>query len=238
MLKELRDICKLCRDVYQRTHTTDKLGVIEVQAIKCERMGTYVCAYIAKNHIYIAVRGSASLRDWISNTKAVFRARWFGIRCHRGFAQAADSVLAGVMSVIDARPGVDVTFTGHSRGGAVALLLAIATQSMAGPMTARKLRVITYGQPRVSTKSYINRAFSGEYIRVQNGSDAVPRQPKIGYSHAGRLIYIPNRRDEILDDPGMLKRFRDRLFTFHRRLSDHTANDYVRELRKEWESSL
>jgi hypothetical protein len=75
------------------------------------------------------------------------------------------------------------------------------------------------------------------YIRVQNGSDIVPSIPRIGYSHAGELLYLTN--DGKLEiNPGGLRRLRDRVFTGTQRLSDHAVQksyliDLLRVIRHE-----
>ncbi|HBN15757.1 MAG TPA: hypothetical protein DD407_12025 [Pseudohongiella sp.] len=220
----LIDIATLCRDVYQHTPLTDKLGIIGMHDFSNGH--DYGCAYISDDTIYFVVRGTDDRHDWRSNFKFVKRKEWYGIKAHRGFVQGAQSMQEDMLEVLEKYPELNVVFAGHSRGGAIALLLAIAAEFH---YPGRSSRVITYGQPRVSTRAQIRQAYHGPYLRVENGSDIVCRYPKIGYNHGGTLLYITNR-GYFKTNPGALTRFGDRLFTLRQRKSDHDLTDYIQEL--------
>lgn len=224
--KWLANVAALCRDVYQHTPISVTMGVTGIHDIR--HGSDYGCAYVTDGTIYIAVRGSDDWADWKSNFKLLGRDNWYGIAVHKGFGHAARGMQGRVLDLIGLHPGKRVVFCGHSRGGAIALLLAIAAEQH---FPATVVQCVTFGQPRVSTGEAIRERFFGEYIRVQNGSDAVCRWPKIGFGHAGTCVYLPNRGDKpYLIDPGFIELLRDQFLTGTQRRSDHSIQAYTEEL--------
>lgn len=224
--KWLVQVATLCRDAYQDTPAAQDL---HVEAIDDFRYGyDYGCAYITPGTVYIAIRGSDDWDDWKSNFKLIGRANWYGMAVHRGFERPARGMEKRVLEIISLHADKRIVFCGHSRGGAIALLLAIAAEQH---FKEQVIQCVTYGQPRVSTETQIRDRFYGEYIRVQNGSDVVARWPKIGFSHAGTCLYLTNRgKTQWLLDPSWPTQLYDRALTFSQRQSDHSMSDYIEEL--------
>ena len=96
-------------------------------------------------------------------------------KVHGGFGRAFSSVKAQTEEALERFPGASHYFTGHSLGGAIAVLAAAAFRDKA---TA----VYTYGQPRVG-----DTVFSGAYnqelgnvtFRYVNNYDLVPHVPPV-----------------------------------------------------------
>ncbi|KAI9353805.1 Alpha/Beta hydrolase protein [Obelidium mucronatum] len=91
-------------------------------------------------------------------------------------------------------PNYDVTFTGHSLGGAIALLGA-ADSVYSGLLQGNKTRVITIGQPRVGNAAFRNLVLGmklKEISRVINYNDPVPHlgMQAWGYNHIENEYYI------------------------------------------------
>ena len=222
----LVQIAMLCRDVYQDTPVTKALHVDWIEDFSAG--DDYGCAYITPGTVYIAVRGTDSWDDWRSNFKLLGRANWHGMSVHRGFEKPARAMERRVMEIISNQPGKRIVFCGHSRGGAIALLLAIAAEQH---FPLQVIQCVTYGQPRVSTTDQVRNRFYGEHIRVQNGSDAVCRWPKIGFGHAGTCLYLTNRgKKQWVIDPSWLTQAYDRALTLIQHASDHSLNEYIEEL--------
>lgn len=188
------------------------------------RGDTIGAAYFRGAEIYFAFQGSTTKAHWLSNIR-VIKTRYHGIRAHQGFAEAAMRVADDVRRIALGHAAGGVWFTGHSLGGAIALLTAMPVSER------RRCSVITFGQPRVSTLAEIRSAFSGEYLRVVNGSDAVVRRPALCYSHAGTELYLSNSGKRFTD-PCWFKKMADRTITIsqHERIFDHSMQDYLREL--------
>ena len=221
----LLSVAYLCRDVYQNTPVTREMDVLGIHDF---RYGTdYGCAYVTPGTVYVCIRGTDSWTDWISNLSAILRDTWYGLRAHRGFTHGARATRYNVMKIVSLHTEKRIVFCGHSRGGAIALLLAIAAEHQY-PETI--VQCVTFGQPRVSNKSMIRERFHGEYIRVQNGSDFVCRYPKLGYSHGGTCLYIAvNGKKSV--NPSQYIRWKDRLFNIFSRYSAHSMNEYIRGLK-------
>lgn len=214
-----------------------------------DQTDTQGAAIVTPDEVIFVMRGTeglfsiAGLNDWRTNLKFK-KTEFFGIRAHRGFAGAAMSVLADVGQVLDRfKDRQHIRFEGHSLGGGVSILLAVAIvhefRRLGDP---RRVSAITVGQPRVSRRRHLALALRFvPYLRVVNGSDAVPNVPKLGYSHAGTNLYIPNnrfnrgdagKRVDVLWDPAWPRRFFDRLLTFGDRFRDHSTVDYINQLAK------
>jgi hypothetical protein len=112
---------------------------------------------------------------------------------HTGFEMAAGAVWDIVApALIAARAaGRPIVITGHSLGGALAVLTALrALHDLALQPTA----IYTYGMPRVGDLAFAqsyNRALGSTTYRMVHGADAVPTLPgrSIGYSHVGRRLH-------------------------------------------------
>jgi hypothetical protein len=203
----------------------DDIGVTQWHHIRNDETDTLALVCVTDDALIITVQGSESKRDWLNNIKIV-KTEYHGIRAHKGFAWCAESILPDVLAAIARDPVKPVILTGHSLGGAIATLLAVALRPHA-------VKLITFGQPRVSTLRELKLALYGEYIRVVNGSDVVPRSPWLGYSHAGTCVYLDNEGRKRID-PGEIAMFADRTMTLkqHQRGTDHRAGDYVTEYQR------
>jgi len=150
--------------------------------------------------ITVAFRGTASVRDWIEDCE--FRMQtltWeqnnISAEVHDGFLKCLDSVLQDVTHQVNSclqaasRP---VFITGHSLGGALAILCALEMYRQKVPIAA----VYTFGQPRVCNRIFQNlydAVLFEETFRVVNQNDIVPRTPGVlmGYHHCGQEIFLP-----------------------------------------------
>lgn len=210
--------------------------------IGSDRTGTQGAAIVTAKKIFFVFRGTESplsksgLKDWKTNAQSFDKKEFHGIKIHKGFAEAAESVAQQVANIMDLYGDrQELEFNGHSLGGAVAVAVAVAiNELLLKNRDPRKLSICTIGQPRLSRTRQLNLSLRFiPYVRVQNGSDIVPRVPKLGYSHGGELIYIPNRpgkASKALFNPSQARRFSDRLFSFRQRLADHKTKDYIGEL--------
>jgi triacylglycerol lipase len=91
-------------------------------------------------------------------------------KVHRGFLTAFNSIKDPVNAILEANSDLPVYVTGHSLGGALALVATryIANQSLGA--------CYTFGGPRVCNEAFAHQIFTPVY-RVVNGSDAVPAVP-------------------------------------------------------------
>ena len=119
----------------------------------------------------LCFRGTGSIRDWLSNIKAV-QENVAGAQVHSGFQGAFDAVKPAIEEKL--KPLVDagrtLYVTGHSLGGALAL---IATREMG---TDSYGACYTFGSPRVGRFGFARNIKTPIY-RVVNANDLVPRVP-------------------------------------------------------------
>ena len=134
----------------------------------------------------VAFRGSTTIGDWVSN----FDLHRVGSPpVHQGFQAAATSLWAQLVPDED-QP---LVLTGHSRGGAIALLAAYHF-ARAGRMV---LAVVTFGGPRVGGRDWC-RAYEPLLGRLTyrfvHEEDPVPCLPSclFGWRHVGNEIYLPS----------------------------------------------
>ncbi len=142
---------------------------------------------------YLAFRGSASLRDWLTN---------FHIRRDRfektelGFCSVHAGFYAAIKSVIDQIQGpmsIPLVIAGHSLGGALAMLCAYLLWKRGYTVAA----VYTFGGPRVGDWRFAhayNQALGDVTYRLVYKEDIVPRLPPalLGYCHAGTEVFFPS----------------------------------------------
>lgn len=230
-MKPLMSAAYLAEAVY-RGQVPAGLGVLHTAPIFDPATQTEGMVYITGNCAWVVFAGTHKKRHWLSNFK-ISRKNCFGwFKAHKGFSECAEAVIGQCMDALNKySAGTPIVVTGHSLGGAIALLVAIGIRSRAVDLEGKRREVscITFGQPRVSTRAAIESVFRSPYIRVQNGSDTIPRVPRFGYSHAGTCLYLRNGEGYCVD-PSLIERFLNRLPTIFQRASDHSMADYIREL--------
>ena len=116
-----------------------------------------------------------------------------GLRLHHGFALAAQQIYRQIKAEIGTASRL--ILTGHSMGGAVAMILALYLDTDGYAVE----RVITFGQPKISNLQGA-RAFAHiDVLRVVTPLDLVPLLPLLDpldlqnvdlYWHAGREVVL------------------------------------------------
>lgn len=143
-----------------------------VQAISSDDVDVFVIR--DKGNAIVVFRGSElSWRDWFRNLFAVgFHHQ--GQRIHEGFVQGIMEVYSDVRIAL--RGAKRVVVTGHSQGGALALLCAKQLIQDGWDVA----NVYTFGQPRVGDSRFCTRTdevLRNRYFRVVYGNDPVPHAP-------------------------------------------------------------
>ncbi|WP_040876160.1 lipase family protein [Embleya scabrispora] len=148
-------------------------------------------AYIAASDrmVLVAFRGTepAQIRDWLSdaNTPPVPGPAGKGF-VHYGFHRAHDVVHADVRDTVAEFKdnGQSVWFTGHSLGGALAMLSGARMHFEAPNLVPDG--VYTYGQPRTCDRmlaTAYDTALKGRTFRFVNNNDIVPQVPPAPMFH-------------------------------------------------------
>lgn len=145
----------------------------------------------------LTVEGTASMDDWITNIKFLFRKD----DTHRGFKANAMSTLAKmVVSYESLEKERVIVVAGHSLGGATAEVLADLLLK-----STSELHIITIGAPRAGGRGLRKRLKDVDHLRFVHGSDIVPKSPPYltGYVHTHPVIHLedvdPTRFDRVAD---------------------------------------
>lgn len=154
-------------------------------------------AYDAKqNAVIVAFRGSVDTKSWIADLDAPQMAypKCSGCMVHVGFYKAYQEVSAEikaqVQKILNKYRTAQIYVTGHSLGGAMAVVASLDLKSTFGKLN----QFYTYGQPRVGNQPFADYFASQitEGYRVIHYADIVPHLPPLtllNYRHGGTQIW-------------------------------------------------
>ena len=164
------------------------------QCVFWDNEGTQAFGWQDGRNVCVVFRGTEPLQ-W-SDIKADLKVR--KVKCptgfvHRGFKDALDKIWPDILKWIQdieimSKP-IDVWFTGHSLGGALATLAA-------SRWNTQLTHLYTFGSPRVGGSKFIKSILTNQRYRFRNNNDIVTRVPPeiLGYKHmsgnGGHFIYF------------------------------------------------
>lgn len=124
-----------------------------------------------RQYRYVVFRGSDQRLDWLTNLRIWRRATPYG-RVHRGYFDVCDAFLTELGELLAEFPALPTVFTGHSMGGALALLAAVSLQEQGEGLHS----IYTFGQPKVGNQAfseYVEEHVTVPYFRFVHGADAI-----------------------------------------------------------------
>jgi len=147
--------------------------------------------------IYVVLRGSSSIMNWLDNfeIKLVDYTTFPECRCkvHNGFYKSAlgvkNKMITSVKLLKSRFPTYNVVVTGHSYGASCGQLLAMELEKI-----GINVEVYDFGQPRVGNEMYadfVNTKINNHWRFVHN-KDMVPHVPPmegLGYLHSCREVF-------------------------------------------------
>jgi triacylglycerol lipase len=150
------------------------------------------CVVVAGGHgaTLVSFAGTDPLKveDWITD----FSIRQKTMTLHSGFQAAVESVWSLIEAAITSRPAEQpVFFTGHSLGGALAI---IAAERALRELQVQAKAVYTFGSPRTGGADFFNSytpKLGDSTFRVVDGTDlvaAVPPSLMGDFHHVGQAI--------------------------------------------------
>ena len=192
----------------------------------------------------IAVRGTANVENAMVNAyvKLIFD-KALNASLHHGFSYAAHQVYENIKPFI--KKGFQIKTTGHSLGGAVALILTALIDNDGLKVT----QVVTFGQPKVTNPSGADKLQHLNIIRVVTPKDLVPLVPLFDpldinnidiFWHAGKeVILLKENQYAVLEGiDSMLRatRFTQQLLT-EENLQHHQMSLYLQLLQAKIDSA-
>ena len=204
-----------------------------------DRDGAQAYSFISDTDHVIACRGTEP-NQW-NDIKADLNAltviaETIG-RVHRGFKKEVDDLWPVLEKTLTDNTK-QLWFTGHSLGGAMAVICA--GRCLLSHIDSNPRQIYSYGSPRVGNKRYINHV-KLDYFRWVNNNDLVTRVPPLwlGYRHCGQEMYLdahgklktltPLQRGKDRTR-GFLKGLREGEFDY---FSDHRIDRYIDYIYKE-----
>ena len=184
------------------------------------------------NTFVVAFRGSeeTGLADWITDAKIIQIIFPFGnnqttgAQVHQGFSEAYQSVRESVIEAVKKTPHKRVICTGHSLGGALAVLCALDIQCN---VPGKTVSCYTYGAPKVGNNKFATTCQKQipEMFRFVNGADIVPSIPPGAFEHAGELIQFGESKEASFS----LTEIVGKLVA---KMEDHLPQNYIKALRE------
>jgi pimeloyl-ACP methyl ester carboxylesterase len=240
------------QDASELRQALEAHGLGRVQCFVNTQVGTQAFAALDQaGTAYVAFRGTQphSLKDLVTDLKAVPVAWIDGTQVHSGFARAYDPppALVGAADVnprtaiaawLDASGCRRLVCTGHSLGAALATLLAA---------DRAEAELVSVGSPRVGDAAFA-RLFDGRavsrYVDCTDGVTLLP--PPVIFEHVGESAYIDRRgmlhpdgmdsaallADHLAAHVAYLVRYTTRFWrnVLLRSLADHAPINYVSAL--------
>jgi len=211
----IRSMASSCAGEYQHATISDA-GTDTQATVEAINFGNGTG--IAGVAIVVAFRGSSSVKDFIVDGEAwMSDLIWSVNDCiasvHHGFLSAFESVnvevVKKVRDLLAQYPDAQIYITGHSLGGALAVLCALEFKRQKLPVA----EVITFGQPRVGNQVFADIYDASEGLksitwRVVNQNDIVPRTPGVllGYRHCGQELFLPPAGGAPAINPSLIKK--------------------------------
>jgi len=175
--------------------------------------------FIAHNGtaIVISFRGTEKFKDWLTDAGIEFHNTPNG-RTHKGFDKALDSVWSRITQTLEKvhQYGQPLWITGHSLGGALAVLAAARLTLDIDQNVYKSINgLYTFGQPRVGDRVFV-KALDNEikprYFRFVNDNDMVPRVPdRLNQYQEGGFISFFDSKGTLNHDVGFWFAFLERI---------------------------
>jgi hypothetical protein len=132
----------------------------------------------------ISIRGTANTSNvWQDEDIAMLLNELLGINLHRGFHDDAIEIHADVKPYL--KRDYSTRITGHSLGGAVAMVLAMFLVEDGFEVD----RLVTFGQPKVTDQGGSN-SVRTSITRVAHDKDVVPMIPPSGFFFEGSYQHV------------------------------------------------
>jgi triacylglycerol lipase len=172
-----------------------EMGAEECRVVDDLSTDTQAFVAIFGSVAVVSFRGSSSICDFKNDAVCDQGPSGHRIKFHKGFARCFTGVIHDLNTIvanIRAREECETfIFTGHSLGGALALMAGTHYAALGYQVSG----VYTFGQPRVGNPfhaCYVDEHLAGRFFRCVHESDPVTRIPWMfgSYRHAGMELFF------------------------------------------------
>jgi triacylglycerol lipase len=136
----------------------------------------------------IAFRGTDDVGDWIANLDRRAVRTPHG-EVHRGFHDSYQRLKSQITSIIESEQPEQLWITGHSLGGALAVVCAY---DLAANEDKEINGLVTFGQPMVvrsEMADHLDDVLLGKFAHYVHAMDLVPRIPP-SFQHCGSMVWF------------------------------------------------
>lgn len=164
-------------------------GLKLAQPFYCDKNQNFAYLAVHKTYAVLAFKGTVPSEPETVATDLRFLMRpWKYGEAHTGFLTTAQEFQPKIQKALK-KVNVPVFITGHSLGGALALLASILLKGR-----ERFAACYTYGCPRVGNEQFANRLFKVPVYRCVHHADIVPGVPLLfmGYRQYGDVRFLSN----------------------------------------------
>jgi len=200
MFAEIVEYARLANAAYDNRATIDKsiskygYTLNHYASLPTLAVSYYLATHDDSQTQVIAVRGTSNVENALVDIAIqLVSGNDFGIALHNGFVVSAKGIYEDIKPKLNQH--YKIKTTGHSLGGAVAVVLAMYLKNDGYAME----RVITFGQPKVTNLTGSSKVNELDIWRVVTARDLVPLVPPLHmadlnnvniYWHAGREIIL------------------------------------------------
>jgi triacylglycerol lipase len=160
-------------------------GDVYIQTIAATNNKYFLATSTATKSQLLSIAGTANLDNVLLDADLTQNdVPELGISLHRGFAHAARLVYDDVKPRL--KVGYQLQITGHSLGGAEALIVGMLLKKAGMPAAS----IITFGQPKVSNQAGVDAFNDLPLTRVANEDDVIPEMPLEPFRHIGPVVAL------------------------------------------------
>jgi len=247
---EIYNYANLSNAAYQsapRIHEISALKsytITRISSISGFKISYFLATNDADKTQVISVRGTSNIENaFVDIALQLTIDKRTGIRLHNGFSQTAQAIYTEIQPLL--KKDYVISTTGHSLGGAVALILAMYLDTDHFNVG----QVVTFGQPKVTNIAGAHQFKHLNIIRVVTQKDLVPLVPPFDPIDFNNLdiFWHPGKEVILLDDTsyaileGMESMMRAIKFTQEplneNNLQNHQMSLYIEMLAKKIPSS-
>jgi len=202
------------KSIFKDVANLQKLKLDEVNNISGVEVSYAVLTDSVKKQHIVTVRGTANVENAIVDMDIrLIDDEQTGVRLHQGFLGASTPIFKKLKASLN--KDYKIITTGHSLGGAVAVILAMQLQSD----NFKVINAVTFGQPKVTNIEGANKYKDLNVIRMVRPKDLVPIVPPMDpldirnldiYWHLGKeYILMDNNEYAVLEGVSSMLRSAD-----------------------------